>query len=123
MLLEVLPLDDRRREDPGDRLHERLDDRVVGRAAQARRPVTEVQRIVEQLPAVGPDVERDGQGVRRIDARSRGVQRQLADRDRHPAGALVAEAEDALVVGDDDQADVVAGRPKDVVDPADVVRA
>ena len=45
----------------------------------------------------------------------------LPDRDPHPAGPLVAEAQDALVVGDDDQADVVAGRAKDVVDPADVV--
>ena len=49
------------------------------------------------------------------------VQRQLADRDRHPAGPLVAEAQDALVVGDDDQADVVAGATKDVIDPADVI--
>ena len=70
---------------------------------------------------VGPDVERDGQRLRRIDARGGGVERQLPDRDRHPAGPLVAEAQDAFVVGDDDQADGVAGRAKDVVDPTDVV--
>ncbi len=122
VLLEVLPLDDGRREDPGHGLDERLDDRVVRRAAQPRRPVTDVERIVQELAAVGPDIERDGQGVSRIDARGRGVQGQLPHRDRHPAGSLVAKAQDALVVGDDDQADVVAGRAKDGVDPADVVR-
>ena len=57
----------------------------------------------------------------RIDARSGGVERQLADRYPHPSGPLVSEAQDAFVVGDDDQADVVAGRAKDVVDPTDVV--
>ena len=91
------------------------------RAAQPRRPVTEVERVVQELPTVGPDVERDGQRPGRIDARGGGVQRELADRDRHAAGALVAEAQDALVVGDDDQADVIAGGSKDVVDPADVI--
>ena len=42
-----------------------------------------------------------------MDAAGRGVQGELADRDGHPAGALVAEAEDPLVVGDDDEPDVV----------------
>ncbi len=37
------------------------------------------------------------------------VQRELADRDGHAAGSLVAEAEDPLVVGDDDEADVLEG--------------
>ena len=65
--LEVLPLDDGRREHPGHGVHERLDDRIVCRAAQARRPVTDVERIVQELAAVGPDIERDGQRLRRID--------------------------------------------------------
>ncbi len=38
-----------------------------------------------------------------------GVEGELADGDAHAAAALVAEAEDALVVGDDDEADVFAG--------------
>ena len=83
--------------------------------------MTDVEGIVQQLAAVGPDIERDGQGVRRIDPRGCRVEGQLAHRDRHPARSLVAQAKDALVVGDDDQADVVAGRPKDDIDPADVV--
>ena len=123
VLLEVLPLDDGPREDPGHSVDERLDDRVVRPAAQPRRPVPDVERIVQERLTVGPDIERDGQGAGRIDARGGRVQRQLAHRDRHPAGPLVAEAQDALVVGDDDQADVIAGGSKDGVDPVDVIRS
>jgi hypothetical protein len=119
--LEVLPLDDRCREHPRDGVDERLDDRVVRAASQSLRPVTDVERIVPELGAVGPHVERYRQGPRRIDACGRGIQSQLADRDRHPAGPLIAEAQDAFVVGDDDQADVVTRRSKDVVDPPDIV--
>ena len=42
-------------------------------------------------------------------AGARRVQGQLADRDAHAVGAEVAEPEDALAVGDDDEADVVLG--------------
>ena len=48
------------------------------------------------------------QGARRVDATDRGVQRELADRDAHAADAEVAETEDALAVGDDDDVDAVA---------------
>ncbi len=121
VLLEVLPLDDGGREDPDHGFHECLHDRVVRRAAQPWRPMTQVERIVEEGVVVGADIERDGQRPGRIDARRRGVEGKLSDRDRHPTSPLVAETEDALVVGHDDQADVVAGRAKDVVDPADIV--
>jgi hypothetical protein len=47
--------------------------------------------------------------VARVDARGRGVERELADGDAHAARALVAEAEDALVVGGHDEAHVVEG--------------
>ena len=86
---------------------EGLDQRVVLRAAEARGAVAEVERVGEERRVVGPDVERDRQRQRRMDAAGGGVQRELADRDRHAAGALVAEAEDPLVVGHDDQPDVV----------------
>src|SRR6476620_1147255 len=42
-----------------------------------------------------------------MDAAGRRVEGELADGDGHPARALVAEAEDPLVVGDDDEPDVV----------------
>ena len=105
--------------DAGD---ERLDDRVVRLAAQPRMAPADVQRVVEQRLAVRADVERHGQRQRRVDARRRRVEGELADRDAHPAGALVAEAEDALVVGDDDEPDLVArGVAQDLGHAVDVV--
>ncbi len=86
---------------------ERLDQRVVLRAPQARRAIAEIERVGEERRVVGPDVERDRQRQRRMDAAGGRVQRELADRDGHPARALVAEAEDPLVVGHDDEPDVV----------------
>ena len=91
MLLEVLPLDDAARPDLGDAVDERLDELVVGRAAQARRPVADVQRIGEERRVVRAHVERDRQRQGRVDAAAAGVQGELADRDRHAAGALVAQ--------------------------------
>jgi hypothetical protein len=36
-----------------------------------------------------------------------GIERQLPDRDAHAAGAEIAEAEDALAIGDDDKAHIL----------------
>jgi hypothetical protein len=80
--------------------------------------IAEIQHVVPQLLVVGPDVERHRQAGFRIDARSGGVDRQLSDRDTHAVGAQVAEAEDSLSVGDDDDADVLL-RPV-AQDPADL---
>ena len=52
------------------------------------------------------------------------VERELADRDAHAARALVAEAQDALVVGDHDQPDVRVGAvAQDLGDALLIVRA
>src|SRR5580700_10858973 len=48
-----------------------------------------------------------------------GIERELADRNAHAAGALVAEAEDALAIADDDGFDAVEARIAE--DAADVV--
>ena len=122
VLLEVLPLDEAVGPDLGDALDERLDERVVGRPPQARRPMADVQRVLEEGRIVGPDVERDRQGDGRMDP-ARRVQGELADRDGHPAGALVAQAEDPLVVGDDDEPDVdVRALAEELRDPVAVGR-
>jgi hypothetical protein len=42
-----------------------------------------------------------------VDAADRGVEAELADRDAHATDALVAEAEDALAIGDDDDVHVL----------------
>ena len=107
LLFEVLELDEAAGPDLLDTGHERFDDRVVRRATQPRRAIPEVQRVGEQRRVVGAHVEGHREGHRWVDAARRRVQRELADRDRHPARALVAEAEDPLVVGDDDEPHVL----------------
>src|SRR5271170_2193129 len=53
-----------------------------------------------------------------MDAGATGVERQLADRDAHATSALIAQTEDALAIGDDDDADLVeAGIGQDLADP------
>ena len=52
----------------------------------------------------------------------RGVEGELADRDGHAAGALVAQAQDPLVVGHDDEPDVArTALAEEIRDPVDVV--
>ena len=121
-LVEVLPLHDRMREDLGHARDEGLDELVVGRTRDAARAVPEIERVFEKRGVVGADVEADGQHLGWVDAGARDVERQLADGDAHATRTLVSEAEDALVVGDDDEADVVVGVvPEPLGDAVDVV--
>ena len=118
--LEVLPLDDAAGPHLGDAGDERLDQLVIRRASQPRRPMSEIERVGEERRVVRPDVERDRERQRRMDAAASGVEGELADRDRHAARALVAEAEDPFVVGHDDEPDVgirsLAEEGRDAVD-------
>ena len=87
-------------------------------------PPSQVQRVVEQPGVVRADVERHRQAAGRVQAASGDVERDLADRDAHAVGAEVAEAENALAVGDDDQVDARQRHAlEDLVDAPDVVRA
>ena len=90
MLLEVLPLEHGAGQDLAHAGDERLDHLVVGIAAQPRVPPAHVQRIHEELHAVRSDVQRDRQREPRVDAGRGRVEGELADRDRHAAGSLVA---------------------------------
>jgi hypothetical protein len=92
------------------RVDEQLDELVVGRAADPRAAPADVQRVGEALRVVGADVEEDRQRAAGVDAGAGGVERELADRDAHAAGALIAEAEDALAVADADHPHVVEPR-------------
>jgi hypothetical protein len=101
-LAKVLELHHHTRERLHGRADELLDQLVVGRTGEARPVQAEVERIVAQRRVVGADVEHHRQALRGVDAGACGVERELADRNAHAAGAEVAEAEDALTVGDDD---------------------
>ncbi len=106
-LLEVLPLQEGLREALLDRAHELVHHRVVGLAPQPGLAPADVEVVAQQVLVVGADVEADRQRLRGVDPRGGHVERELADRDAHAARALVAEAEDALVVRHHDEAHVL----------------
>src|SRR6185312_6302772 len=91
----------------GDEL---LDEIVVVLPAHAAVVPADIERISQALGIVGADVDQHRQRRGRIDTAAGGVERELADWDAHAAGALIAEAEDALAVGDDDHLGVVEQR-------------
>jgi len=66
-------------------------------------------RIVQTLGIIGANVENDGQSARRVNPADKRVQRKLADGNAQTADALIADAEDALAVGDDDNVNVWIG--------------
>src|SRR5207245_5479435 len=104
---EILPLDATFRIELLHRRHELIDKGEIRFAAHAVLAQALIERIVEQNLIVRADVENDRQTVLRRHAGAGGIERELAERDAHPAGAKIAEAENALAVGDDDEADVL----------------
>ena len=90
-----------------NRLDHVVNELVVLVIGNTRVAPAHIQRIVQQLLVVCSDVQHDGQGVSRADAAAGGVQRQFTDRDPHSADPLVAEAENALAIGDHNHFHVV----------------
>ena len=79
----------------------------------------QIEGIAEQRLVVGADIQHDGQHAIRVDTSAERVERRLADTvaserpqrldapNQDAADALIADAEDALAVGQDHQIDVV----------------
>ena len=103
---EVLELDATVREDFLHRSHELFEKRVVLVSPNARLMQPEVKRIGQQRFIVGTHIKCDGQRDLGRHAGAGGVERQLTHRDAHAVDAQVAQAEDALAVGDDREPDV-----------------
>ena len=101
---EVLELDDHAREHLLRGGHEFLDQVIVGLSAQAALAQAHVERIAQELAVVRARVYHHRQAQRRVHARARRVKRELADRNAHAVGTEVAETQNALAVGDHDQA-------------------
>ena len=89
--------------------HEFLDEVEVRLAFQPLARIAEVQHVLAQVRVVRAHVEHHRQALPRRNARARGVERELADRNPHAVGAEIAQAQDPLPVGDDDDADVLLG--------------
>ncbi len=84
-------------------MHELVDEAVIGLARQPPLAQAEIIGIAQQLFVVGADVEHDRQALLRMHAGAGRIERELADRNTHAVGAEIAETEDALAVGDDDE--------------------
>jgi hypothetical protein len=107
---KILPVQQYVRPARAHGIDERGNEVVVGGAAHAFVPPADVERVGQKLFVVGADVEEDRQRDRRMQAGAGGVERELADRDAHAAGALVAQPEDAFAVAHDDDVDAVKAR-------------
>ena len=82
-------------------------------------PVTpaDIERVLQSLFVFGSDIEQNRQTTFRRNAGQGSVERHLADRNSHPSGTLVAEAQDAFAVAHDNAFDPgVTGMGKDLVD-------
>jgi hypothetical protein len=78
-----------------------------------------MERVVEQAPIVGTDIEYERQAVLRRHAGASRIEGELADRYAHPAGTEIARPEDALAVCNDNEAHVLLGPvAKDFSEPA-----
>ena len=118
VLREILPL----QQDMWPALHhgrdEGLDEVVIVLTAYALVAPADIEGIAEAVGIIGSDIEQDRQGRRGMQAATARIERELADRDAHAAGALVPQAEDALAIGHDDRLDRVEARlSKDAIDP------
>ena len=109
---KVLPLQQRFREQLGHGLDVGIDESVVALAADARMPVPDIHRILEQAFPIGADIQHHWNHARGIDSARRGINRQLADRDFDAAHAPIAQSQNLLGVGGQDQVDVFGSGAK-----------
>src|SRR5271169_2529651 len=100
---EILKLDQYPREGRAGGIDEFIDEFVVGGAIQAPLAQADIIGIVQEILVVGADVQHHRKAMFRVDAGASRVKRELADRNAHAVGAKIAEAEDTLAVGDDNE--------------------
>ena len=106
---EVLPLQAGVRQLLLDGLDELIDEVEIGLARHPLVAPAEVLGVVQPLRVVGPHVQHDRQRPLGADAADQRVQGELADGDAQAAGALVADAQDPLAVGHDDDVHLGVG--------------
>jgi hypothetical protein len=107
---EVLPVQERVGEDLECGGDVGVDEGVVGPLCPPLVPYAQIERIVQQFRPVRADVQDHRQGPGRVDPGRGGVDGELARRDVDAADAPVADAEDGLGVGGDDEVDLVGGQ-------------
>ena len=116
LLGEVFPLHEHAGAAVLQHVDQLVDQLVVLLVAGTSAARSEIERIRQQRLVVRPDIDHDRQRRRRVDTAHGGVQRELADRDAHATDTEIAEPENALAVGDDDDPDVPVELGDGVVD-------
>ena len=99
---KVFPLQKRSGKNFLDGGDEGIDEAVVLRAADARLAPAKIFRIAKTFFVVRADIEDDRKSARGMNSTDETVERKLADGNAEAANALVADAEDTLSVGNDD---------------------
>src|SRR5258707_13130405 len=107
---EVLPVQERFREEFGGRFDVGIDEGVVAFATHAGMPVADVVRVVEQAFAVRANIEHDGNHAHGIDPRRSGVDGKLANGNLDATDAPVADTEDFFRIGSYEEINVVGSR-------------
>src|SRR5271156_3188368 len=87
-------------------LHESIDEVEIFLARDPFVTPPEILRVFEAFGVIGSHVQHNRQGAFRTNAADEGVQGELADRDSQAACALVADAQNAFAVGDDNYVDL-----------------
>ena len=123
MVGEILELDHHARKHFRCSGNEFVQQLVIGHAGEPALAQPDIERVFEHRRIVAADVEGDRQAQLRMHACTRGIQRQLAHRNSHAVGAQVAQAENALAVGDDDDAGLVGPVAQQLRDASAVVGA
>ena len=88
--------------------HKVINEGVVAILVNALVALTQVQRVIEQLLAVGAGVNDNRHDAVWINASCSGVNHELTDGNFDAVGAPVADAQNCLCVGDDNQVNVSA---------------
>ena len=120
---EVLELDQRAGEDLLHRLHELVEQRVIGGPSEAWLRQPDVVRVRAKRLVFGPNVQHHRQSQRGIEAATGRVECQFPDRDPHPVRPEIAQSQDPLPVRDHDHPHPALGPvPEDVADATTVAR-
>lgn len=85
--------------------NEGVDEAVVLGASDARVPPAEIFGVAKTFLVVGADVENDRKRAGGMNAADERIERKFADGNAQAADALIADAENAFAIGDNDDVD------------------
>ena len=123
MVGEILKLDQYAGEHGARRRNKFVDERVISRPAQPLLAQPDIIGIVQQRLVVGADIKHHRQAELGMNTGTGCIEREFADRNSHAVGAEIAEAEDPLAIGNDDQLRRVRPIGQQVTNTAPVVGA